>query len=92
MTRFKNAYLLLDREDGEVIVKAYEEHEDNMMMREVSKHICFSDCDDTFEVIKIVYKGREVEYAGWKPGMVMEFNDKETGILAWGCCRPDWEH
>ena len=91
-TCYSNCYILRDRDDGEVIVKTYNDDKANTMMRDVSKFICFSDCDDTYEVVKIVYKGREVEYAGWKPGMVMEFNDKETGILAWGCCRPDWEH
>ena len=90
--RYSNCYILRDCEDGEVIVKTYDDDKANTMMRDVSKIICFSDCDDTFEVVSIVYKGREVEYAGWKPGMVMDFKDKETGISAWGCCRPDWEH
>ena len=90
--RYSNCYILRDREDGEVIVKTYDDDKANTMMRDVSKVICFSDCDDTFEVVKIVYKGREVEYAGWQPGMVMDFKDKETGISTWGCCRPDWEH
>lgn len=92
MTRYKNAYILLDREDGEVIVKAYEECEDNKMMRDVSKHICFSDCDDTYEVIKIVYHGREVEYNGWQPGMVMTYSFKETGDEAWSGVFEQWDH
>lgn len=92
MIRYQNAFLLLDREDGEVIVKAYEEHEDNMMMRDVSKQICFSDCDDTYDVIKIVYMGREVEYTGWRPGMVMSYEYTETGDEAWSGCFPQWDH
>ena len=92
MTRYKNAFLLLDREDGEVIVNAYEDYEDNMMMREVSKHICFSDCDDTFMVIKIIYHGREVEYDGWRPGMVMSYSYKETGDVAWEVSFPQYDH
>lgn len=92
MTRYQNAYILLDREDGEIIVKAYEEYEDNMMMREVSKQICFSDCDDTYEVIKIVYHGREIEYDGWRPGMVMSYSYKTTGDFAWEESFPQWDH
>ena len=92
MTRYSNAYILLDREDGEVIVKAFEECEDNKMMREVSRHICFSDCDDTFTIIGICYHGREIEYAGWRPGMLMSYYYKATGDLAWEEAFPHWEH
>jgi hypothetical protein len=92
MTRYKNAYLLLDREDGEVIVKAYDENESNKMMRDVSKQICFSDCDDTFTVIGIIYHGREVEYGGWRPGMLMQYYFKVTGDLAWEQSFPQWDH
>ena len=92
MTRYSNAYILLDREDGEVIVKAYKEYEDNMMMREVSKHICFSDCDDTFMVTKIIYHGREVEYDGWRPDMMMSYSYKDTGDFAWEESFPQYEH
>jgi hypothetical protein len=92
MTRYSNAYILLDKEDGEVIVKAYEEYEDNKMMRDVSKHICFSDCDDTFIIVGIIYHGREVEYGGWHPGMLMRYHFKVTGDLAWEESFPQWEH
>jgi hypothetical protein len=92
MTRYKNAYLLLDREDGEVIVKAYTEEESEKMMREVSKHICFSDCDDTFTVIGIIYHGREVEYGGWRPGMLMQYYYQITGDLAWEESFPQYDH
>lgn len=88
----KNCYILRDREDGEVIVKTYDEDQADVMMRNVSKVICFSDCDDTFEVIKIVYKGREVEYTGWQPGMVMSYEYTATGDEAWSCCVPEWDH
>lgn len=89
---YSNCYILRSREDGEIIVKSYDEKKSNTMMRDVSKFICFSDCDDTYEVVKIVYKGREVEYTGWQPRMVMNFKDKATGIHVWGCCHPEWEH
>ena len=88
----KNCYILRDHEDGEVIVKTYDENQADVMMRDVSKVICFSDCDDTFEVIKIVYHGREVEYAGWRPGMEMAYYFSVTGDLAWSGCFPHWDH
>jgi hypothetical protein len=92
MNKYKNAYILRDREDGEIIVKAYADEESDKMMRDVSKVICFSDCDDAFEVTKIVYMGREVEYAGWQPGMVMSYEYTVTGDEAWSGCFPQWEH
>ena len=92
MNKYKNAYILRDREDGEVIVKTYCDEDADKMMRDVSKVICFSDCDDTFEVIKIVYMGREVEYAGWQPGMVMSYEYPVTGDEAWSGCFPQWDH
>ena len=92
MSKYKNAYILRDREDGEIIVKTYAEEDSSKMMRDVSKVICFSDCDDTFEVIKIVYHGREVEYAGWRPGMEMIYYFTATGDLAWSGCFPHWDH
>lgn len=89
---YSNCYILRDREDGEVIVKSYDKDKADTMMRDVSKVICFSDCDDTFEVIKIVYHGREVEYAGWRPGMEMAYYYAESGDLAWKEFFPAWDH
>lgn len=92
MTRYKNAYLLLDCEDGKVIIKAYDADEANKMMCDVSKQICYSDYDDTFTIISIVYHGREVEYGGWRPGMLMQYYFKMTGDLAWEQSFPEWDH
>jgi hypothetical protein len=80
---YSNCYILRNREDGEIIVKSYDKEKSEGMMREVSKQICFSDCDDTYEVIKIIYHCREVEYTGWQPGMVMSYNYVGTGDEAW---------
>ena len=71
---YSNCYILRNTEDGEIVTKNYDSDMSEVMMRDVSKHICFSDCDDTYEVIKIVYHGREVIYTGWQPGMVMSYN------------------
>ena len=90
--RYSNCYILKDTEDGEVIVKAFEDRHKHIMMRKVSKHICFSDCDDTFEIIKIVYNGREVRYSGWLPNMEMQYEFVDTGDYAWSECFPQWDH
>ena len=91
-SRYSNCYILKNREDGEIIIKAFENRHKDIMMREVSKFICFSDCDDTFEIIKIVYNGREVEYNGWQPGMVMSYDYAATDDEAWSGCFPHWDH
>lgn len=89
---YKNAYILRDTEDGEIIVKSYDNEKSEKMMRDVSKHICFSDCDGTYEVIKIVYHGREVEYAGWLPNMVFRYDYVDTGDVAWAETHQEWDH
>lgn len=89
---YSNCYILRSREDGEIIVKSYDKEKSEVMMRDVSKQICFSDCDDTYEVIKIVYHGREVEYNGWQPGMVMSYDFVGTDDLAWEESFPQYDH
>lgn len=89
---YSNCYILRSREDGEIIVKSYDKEKSSEMMRDVSRQICFSDCDDTYEVIEIIYHGREVEYDGWQPGMVMSYSFKETGDEAWTGRFPRWDH
>ena len=87
-----NCYILRSNEDGEIIVKTYDNHMGHAMMRDVSKRICFSDCDDTYDVIKIIYRGRDVHYTGWQPGMVMEYKFTDTGDEAWSGCFPEYDH
>lgn len=89
---YSNCYILRDIEDGEVVIKGYDNDKSEVMMRDVSKHICFADCDGTWEVIRIVYHGREVIYTGWQPGMVMSYDYAETGDEAWSGCFPEYDH
>ena len=89
---YSNCYILRSREDGEIIVKSYDKEKSEVMMREVSKQICFSDCDDTYEVIKIVYHGREVEYAGWRPCMEYKYYFVDTKDIAWKEFFPQYDH
>lgn len=91
-TSYKNCFILRDKEDGEIIVKSYDDDNADVMMCDVSKIICFSDCDDTWDIIKIVYLGREVEYTGWQPGMVMSYEFVGTHDEAWSGVFENWNH
>ena len=61
-----------------------------VMMRKVCQIIAFSDCTDE-RVTKIIYKGREIEYVGWQPGMKYEFADS-NGVVVWSASFPEWDH
>lgn len=89
-TSYKNFVVLRDKEDGEITVKAYED--EDVMMRDVSKVICFSDCDDMWDIIKIVYHGCEVKYAGWRPCMEYKYYYTDNGLTAWKSSFPQWDH
>ena len=91
-TSYKNCVILRDKENGEITIKSYSDDDADVMMCDISKVICFSDCDDMWDVIKIVYMGQEVEYTGWQPGMVMSYEYTETGDEAWSGCFPQWNH
>lgn len=90
--RYTNCFVLVDREDGEVVIRAYTDDRRDKMMCDVSKIICFSDCDDTYMVTSIIYRGREINYTGWQPGMVMSYEYTATGDEAWSGVFENWEH
>lgn len=56
----------------------------------VSKQICFSDCGG-YEVTRIVYKGQIVNYVGWQPDMVYEYQ-YSNGETVWEGSFPHWDH
>lgn len=56
----------------------------------LAKTIAFDDCSDE-AVIFILYQGKEIHYAGWKPNMLIEFED-DTGNTIWSCAFPAWDH
>ena len=86
----QNFVVLRDTYDGEVRCVTYEYERE--MFREVSKSICFSDCDDSTDIVMIVADGREVSYAGWQPCMHYVFVDKETKEIVYENWFPNWEH
>lgn len=63
--------------------------EDSFFTR-VSKKICFDDLDGS-TVQKIYYKGKEVEYVGWQPGMKYEYKDLD-GNTVWVGQFENWDH
>jgi hypothetical protein len=86
----QNFVVYRDTYDGEVRCVTYEYERE--MFRAVSKIICFSDCDDSTDIVMIVADGREVSYAGWQPCMHYVFVDKETKEIVYENWFPHWEH
>ena len=63
---------------------------ENRFFRDISKMICFSDCEPR-DVVEIFWHGKKVFYRGWKPGMLYQYED-ENGELVWEGCFPEWDH
>jgi hypothetical protein len=56
----------------------------------VSKRIAFDDINEE-TVQKIYFRGKEVEYAGWQPGMKFEYTTLD-GNTVWVGYFPEWDH
>ena len=56
----------------------------------VSKRIAFDDLNME-TVQKIYFRGKEVEYAGWQPGMRFEYTTLD-GTTVWVGDFPEWDH
>ena len=84
---------LRDRNDGEVQVRHFDDTDEglNEMLTLASKIYCFDDCDDTWEVMSIVYKNQDLHYTGWQPGMVFKYAN-DDGEVVWGGAFPHWDH
>jgi hypothetical protein len=93
MTDEETYITLRDRNDGEVQVRHFDDTDEglNEMLTLASKIYCFNDCDDTWEIVSIVYKNKDLHYTGWRPGMVFEFAD-DKGEVVWGGTFPHWDH
>lgn len=75
--------------EGELHDTFYDSADDCLFV--AAKIICFGDCTDE-KVDMIVVDDREVEYAGWQPGMLFEFYDVKTGEIVWSRSFPSWDH
>lgn len=77
--------------DGEVTCEVHHDPFDELgFFVKVAKCIAFDDCTDK-QVEKIFFKGKEVVYAGWQPGMTFEFKDLD-GNTVWRESFPHWDH
>jgi hypothetical protein len=76
--------------DGEAHSEVFGQITDDQFFTKVSKKICFDDLDDS-NVHKIFYKGKEVIYAGWQPGMKFEYKDLD-GNTVWVGYFEHWDH
>lgn len=85
-------YLVIrDNDDDTTSVKYFSDGDYNMF-REAARVYCFSDCDDTFSIDKIVFEGRECYYVGWQQGMLFQFRYEDTEEVAFENYYPQWEH
>lgn len=84
-----SSYLYRDSE-GILINKFYPHIDTDKFFYEVSRRIAFSDCSNE-EVLIIIWHGKEIEYAGWKPNMVYEYKDLD-GNTVWVGQFENWDH
>jgi hypothetical protein len=88
----ENTYIrLVDRETGEVVMKYFEKGDIGALCYKASQYYAWADCDDTYRIDKIMCDGRELEYVGWQPGMLFEFESK-GGDVVYSAAFPEWDH
>ena len=64
----------------------------NEMFRSISKIYCFSDIDDTYEIVDIFCKGFKAYYVGWQPDMHFEYKIVATKETVWEGWFDHWDH
>ena len=88
----KNTYIkLVDRETGEVVMKYFEKGDVGALCYKAAQYYAWADCDDTYRIEEIMCDGRELEYVGWQPGMLFEFESEDGGIV-YSANHMQWEH
>ena len=78
------------KEDSEIYTKNMEECSMDEIFYTAAKMFAFSDCSD-IEVLEIIIDNKEYFYAGWQPGMVFAFEDKDENEV-WNDSFPRWNH
>lgn len=89
---YKDCFILRNRDNEEFFINAYDGSERDKMMVDISKRIYFEDWDDAFAIVDIYYRGRQIEYTGWQPEMLFQYEYVDTGDLAWEGRFPQWHH
>ena len=88
----KNTYIkLVDRETGEVVMKYFEKGDVGALCYKASQIYAWHDCDDTYDIDKIMCDGRELYYVGWQPDMLFEFESEDGGIV-YSANHMQWDH
>jgi hypothetical protein len=88
----ENTYIeLRDRNTGEIEYRYFEQGDIGALCYKASQFYAWADCDDTYEIVKIMCDGRELEYVGWQPGMLFEFESK-GGDVVYSATFEEWDH
>lgn len=82
-------FFVVEYEDG-IYIRGLDEGSYDQWFTQLAKTIAFDDCSGE-RVLYIMYKGKELHYTGWKPGMLYEFADKKGNII-WSNSFPEWDH
>lgn len=78
-------------DDGDFYIAYFDTRDE--MFREAAKFFAFDDLDTGMEIVEIWDDGTFCAYAGWKPGMVIEFVDARCWEdRVWIGEFPEWDH
>ena len=92
MLKESNTYLIIrDNDTNKEEIKYFTEG-DYCIFHEASRYYAFSDCDDTYSIVKIVFEGREVSYCGWDFGMHFVYKYRDNAEVAYENWFPQWDH
>ena len=88
----ENTYIKLrNRNTGEIEYRYFEQGDIGALCYKASQFYAWSDCDDTYEIVEIMYDGREIYYVGWQQGMLFEFVSEDGGLV-YSAEFPEWNH
>ena len=82
-------FFVVEYEDG-IYIQGLDEGSFDQWWKKLAKTLAFDDCTGE-RILYIMYKGKELMYTGWKPGMTYEFADKK-GNTIWSASFPEWDH
>ena len=89
----ENTYIKLrNNETGEFEYRYFEKGDVGALCYKASQFYAWSDCDDTYSIVEIMYDGHELGYLGWQPGMLFEFKDYTTGEIVYSATFECWDH
>lgn len=90
MNRLTPSWYIYTDAEGIAHSEVFGEIDMDQFFCKVSKRIAFDDLED-ITVQKIYFRGQEVEYAGWKPGMRFEYQNLD-GNTIWIGTFEHWDH